>query len=74
MVMDSFMYRAVAIRAALKLWQKGIKVNRNFTLKRALSICTSYTGRSYTRYMIADAIDDMTVFIERTRSTPIHRF
>jgi hypothetical protein len=71
--MDAYLYRALAIRAALKLWQKGIKVNRAFTLKKALSICTGYTGRSYNRNMIGDAIDDMTVFIERTKSSPMYR-
>lgn len=71
--MDSFMYRAIAVRAALKLARNGLKPYRGFTYTKALAICTTYTGRKYRRTDAATAIDDMTVFIERTKATPIHR-
>jgi hypothetical protein len=44
---DPMIYRAVAVRHALKLLAVGIKPNRAYTLRRCLAIAGEITGKKY---------------------------
>ena len=44
---DPMLYRAVAVRHALRLLAVGIKPNRAYTLRRCLAIAGEITGKKY---------------------------
>lgn len=66
------LYRAVALRGALKLYAKtGMLVTRGMTVTKMLKAATAYTGKDYGRGNVNKAqaaAADMTVWIETMRS------
>tara|TARA_R100001163_G_scaffold64020_1_gene57255 strand:- start:61 stop:291 length:231 start_codon:yes stop_codon:yes gene_type:complete len=62
-----YMFRALATRAALKLWNKrGIRPNRRTTKRTLLDIATVYTGVKYknSKKSSEQAYNDLTLWIE----------
>lgn len=62
-----YMFRAVATKAALKLWNKhGIRPNRWTTKRTLLDIATVYTGNKYknSKKSSEQAYNDLTLWIE----------
>ena len=66
------LYRAVALRGALKLYaQTGMLVTRGMTVTKLLKQASEYTGKAYGRGNVTKAqaaAADMTVWIETMRS------
>jgi hypothetical protein len=62
------LFRAAALKAALKLAIAGIPATRGFTLTKGLALCIRYTGRTYRRTEAAQALADLQVWIETMKS------
>lgn len=62
-------YRATVLWSSLGLLSKGITPTRGLTVKKALALCTQYTGQSYKRTEIDKARNDLKVWIETMKST-----
>jgi len=62
------LYKAVAVRSALKLAKAGIKINRHTTTTDLFKIATEYTGKAYKRGQYDQAMADVTVWIELMKS------
>ena len=63
-----YRFRAVATRAALKLWNKhGIRPNRWTTKRTLLDIATIYTGKKYknSKQSSEQAYNELTLWHER---------
>ena len=68
------LFRALAVRGALKLWQKGIKANRNTTAKSLLASAGQITGGVYGQRAVAVAIGDLDRWIEAAKlAIPVTR-
>lgn len=61
-------FRAITLKSALGLLQKGISPTRGFTMTRALVMVTSYTGNVYKRTEAARAVADLEVWIATMRA------
>ena len=62
------LFRAGQIRMALRLWQKGIKMNRQTRLRWLLLAASGYTGKTYKNKDIGQAVDDLSVWMSVMRS------
>ena len=62
------LYRAVAVRSALKLAKAGIKINRYTTTTDLFKIATEYSGKAYKRGQYDQAMADVTIWIDVMRS------
>jgi hypothetical protein len=58
------LYRAMTIRHALRLLAVGIKPTRGVSMTRALSMVAHYTGKTYKRTQHAQAIRDLSIWID----------
>lgn len=63
-------YQALVIRKGLQACQQGFRLNRTYTPTNLTRTATRFTGKSYTRGKkgIQQAIDDMTVLIDKAES------
>lgn len=61
------LFRAIALRSALKLAKVGIRATRGLSGTRALAMCHEYTGKKYRRGAYDAAIADVTVWIENMK-------
>lgn len=63
------LYRAISLRAALTLWTKTKMIpTRGLTITKMLALCTSYTGKTYKRTQVPQAIADLQVWIATMQS------
>lgn len=62
------LYRVMVLRQGLKLLKVGIAPTRGFTYKKGLAIASVYTGRTYKRSEVDQAVKDLTVWIETMKS------
>lgn len=67
-------YQAIAVKHALKLHSKGIKVNRHTTNKILLDLATNFTGKKYKRTDLMTASDDVAAWIDKARETADIRY
>lgn len=61
-------FRAAVLVSALGLLAKGIRPTRGLTLKKALTLATHYTGRSYKRTEVEQARRDINVWVQTMKS------
>lgn len=50
-------FQIITVKSHLKLWDKGLR--GSLPLKTLLSLANRFTGKTYTRYMVGDAILDL---------------
>lgn len=62
------LFRAGSIRMALRLWKKGIKVNRHARLGWLLKSAGGFTGKTYRNRDIDQAISDLTIWMDAMRA------
>ena len=62
------LFRAIALRSALKLAKAGIKINRHTSPTDLLKMAKLYTGKVYKRGQYDQARDDLTIWIDTMKS------
>ena len=69
------LYRAMVLRSAMGLLKVGIAPTRGLSMKKALAMVTVFSGRSYKRTEVDQAVKDLTVWIETMKSAlpVVHR-
>jgi hypothetical protein len=68
------LFRAKVIKNGLRLATRGIKPTRGWTLTNGLAMCERYTGKTYKRTQVEQAIRDLQVWIDTmTAALPIER-
>lgn len=61
--------RVATLMSALGLLSHGIQPTRGFTMKKALTMAATYTGRTYKRTEWETARTDLKVWLENMKST-----
>lgn len=62
-------YRVATLRSAIGLLEVGITPTRGFTMKKALLVAKTYTGKDYKRTDAKQAKEDLKVWLELMKST-----
>jgi hypothetical protein len=62
------LFRAVALRSALKLAKAGIKINRHTTATDLFKMAKEYTGKTYKRGQYDQARYDLTIWIDTMKA------
>jgi hypothetical protein len=61
---------AATLASVLRLLQSGIKPSRHLTITKALELTGQYTGKTYRRSEINQAVNDLYSWIARRRANP----
>jgi hypothetical protein len=61
------LFQATALRSGIKLMMVGIKPARGWTKRGALTTATMYTGKPYKVTQCAQAVADLTIWIENMK-------
>lgn len=61
--------RVATLMSAIGLLTHGIQPTRGFTMKKALTMATTYTGQKYKRTETEKAKSDLKVWLENMKST-----
>ena len=69
------LFRAMTLRSALGLLKVGITPTRGLSMKKAMVMVGQYSGRTYKRTEVDQAVKDLTVWIETMKSAlpVVHR-
>jgi hypothetical protein len=57
-------YRAAATRGALRLCSAGMRPSRGLTVADLLRVAGEYTGKTYKRGQVQQAIEDLTKWVD----------
>ena len=68
------LFQAIALKQALKLHAKGIRVNRHTTNRNLLDLATNFTGRKYKKTELEAASIDIEAWIEKAKETADIRY
>lgn len=60
-------YRALVLKGAIGLLQKGITPTRGLTMTKALKLATGYTGKAYKRTQSDLAVLELQTWIDNER-------
>lgn len=67
-------YRAIVLRSALAMLDKGIIPTRGMTKRKALAMASGYTGKAYRNTEIEKARADLQVWIDAMKlALPVER-
>jgi len=61
-------YQAAVLLSGISLLQKGIRPHRNWTMKRALAMVSTYTGKTYKHGDADQAKADLHVWVQMMKS------
>jgi len=66
------MAKALTLWSAIRLLQKGIQPTRGFTMKKALAMATTFTGKTYKRSESEQARVDVKKWADEMRAALPH--
>lgn len=62
------LYRAIALKAALLLAERGLVINRHMSRAKLLAAATALTGKPYKRGAYLAAADDVQAWVEAMKA------